>query len=601
MKTNSYLSDDLLPSLGARINYSTKLRKYIISPYDSRYRAWQIFLILLVIFSAWICPFELAFLRNLPKNLYIADNIVNTFFAIDIVLTFFVAYLNKETYLLIDDPKKIAARYLSTWFIFDVCSTAPYQPIGRLFRKQENGLGIRLLNMLRLWRLRRVSSLFARLEKDIRFNYFWTRCTKLIAVTLFAVHSAGCFNYLIADRYPDPMQTWIGSQMPDFKMQSLWTRYVTAMYWSITTLTTTGYGDLHAVNTQEKLFDIFYMLFNLGLTAYIIGNMTNLVVHGTSRTRNFRDAIQAASLFSARNQLPGKIKGQMLSHIIIRFKTEELKQQEMLASLPKGVRSNIAYNLFFPKVEKVYLFKDVSNSFIFQLITEMQAEYFAPREEVILQNEAPADMYIVVSGALDMRASIGGTCQIYRRVKAGEVFGEIGVLCDSPQPFAFQTTELSQLLRLSKSSLMNAIKENLEDGTTVMNNFFQKLKLEEEVQGVEGPSSTKRGEEEFDKCSLNNQIINRYVDSDRTEIKPNKFKRKEIESKRVTIYMHPERIQSPTRQNGKLIALPSSLEELFLIAGQKFSGFSPRKVFNGDSAEIDDINVIRDGDYLYFL
>lgn len=30
----------------------------------------------------------------------------------------------------------------------------------------------------------------------------------------------------------------------------------------------------------------------------------------------------------------------------------------------------------------------------------MQAEYFAPREAVILQNEAPADMYIVVSGAL---------------------------------------------------------------------------------------------------------------------------------------------------------------------------------------------------------
>jgi potassium channel len=106
-------------------------------------------------------------------------------------------------------------------------------------------------------------------------------------VTLFAVHCAGCFNYLIADRYRNPMQTWIGSQMPDFKMQSLWTRYVTAIYWSITTLTTTGYGDLHAVNTQEKLFDICYMLFNLGLTAYIIGNMTNLVVHGTSRTRKF--------------------------------------------------------------------------------------------------------------------------------------------------------------------------------------------------------------------------------------------------------------------------------------------------------------------------
>lgn len=62
---------------------------------------------------------------------------------------------------------------------------------------------------------------------------------------------------------------------------------MTSVYWSITTLTTTGYGDLHATNTKEMIFDIFYMLFNLGLTSYIIGNMTNLVVHGTSRTRRF--------------------------------------------------------------------------------------------------------------------------------------------------------------------------------------------------------------------------------------------------------------------------------------------------------------------------
>jgi len=92
---------------------------------------------------------------------------------------------------------------------------------------------------------------------------------------------------MIADRYPDPEETWIGAVMPTFRSESLWTRYVTALYWSITTLTTTGYGDLHAENPREMLFDICYMLFNLGLTAYLIGNMTNLVVHGTSRTQNF--------------------------------------------------------------------------------------------------------------------------------------------------------------------------------------------------------------------------------------------------------------------------------------------------------------------------
>lgn len=59
------------------------------------------------------------------------------------------------------------------------------------------------------------------------------------------------------------------------------------MYWSITTLATVGYGDLHPVSSWEMTFDIFYMLFNIGLSAYLIGNMTNLVVHGTSRTRKY--------------------------------------------------------------------------------------------------------------------------------------------------------------------------------------------------------------------------------------------------------------------------------------------------------------------------
>lgn len=73
----------------------------------------------------------------------------------------------------------------------------------------------------------------------------------------------------------------------DFRELSLWVRYVTSTYWSITTLTTVGYGDLHAVNNREMIFSIFYMLFNLGLTAYLIGNMTYLVVQGTSKTRLF--------------------------------------------------------------------------------------------------------------------------------------------------------------------------------------------------------------------------------------------------------------------------------------------------------------------------
>ncbi|KAL5227465.1 hypothetical protein ABZP36_015730 [Zizania latifolia] len=442
-------SNDVLPSLGDTTHQPPKLRKYLVSPYDPRYKVWEIFLILLVVYSAWICPLEFAFLRYLPSAPFVVDDVVNGFFAVDIMLTFFVPFVDKKTYLLIDDPKKIAIRYLSSWFIFDVCSTFPFHSIIRLlFNKHEYGLGFKFLNVLRLWRLRHVSSLFARLEKDIRFNYVVIRCTKLISVTLFAIHLAGCINYLIADRYPDPRRTWIGAVMPNFREDGLWIRYVTSLYWSITTLTTTGYGDLHAENAREMLFGICYMLFNLWLTAYLIGNMTNLVVHSTSRTRDFRDVVQAASEFAARNQLPQRIEEQMLNHICLRFKTEGLRQQETLDILPRAMRSNISHCLFFRVVQGAYLFKGVSSSFIQQLVTEMQAEYFAPKEDVILQNDSPSDLYLLVSGAVDILAFLHGAEQVYGRAVEGELLGEFGVLCNKPQPFTFRTAKLSQILRI---------------------------------------------------------------------------------------------------------------------------------------------------------
>ena len=72
-------------------------------------------MILLVVYSAWVCPFEFAFLRYLPNALFLVDNVVDGFFAIDIVLTFFVAYLDHKSYLLVDNPKRIAARL--AWFL----------------------------------------------------------------------------------------------------------------------------------------------------------------------------------------------------------------------------------------------------------------------------------------------------------------------------------------------------------------------------------------------------------------------------------------------------------------------------------------------------
>ncbi|KAJ8485998.1 hypothetical protein OPV22_018483 [Ensete ventricosum] len=451
----SSLSSGILPSLGARSTRRSKLRSFIISPYDRRYKS-----------------------PSLRCTLLVAS--FTLLLQVDIVLTFFVAYLDKTSYLLIDSRKTIAWRYLSTWFLLDLASTVPSEIARRVLPHKLGSYGF--FNMLRLWRLRRVSSLFAQLEKDRKFNYFWVRCAKLICVTLFAVHFAGCFFYFIAARYHDPSRTWIGASIPDFHVQSLWIRYVTALYWSITSLSTVGYGDLNAKNTWEMAFVIAYKLFNLGLTSYLIGNMTNLVVHGTSRTRKYRDTIQAATGFAQRNQLPDRLQNQMISHLSLKFRidSEGLDQQETLDALPKAIRSSISHYLFYPIVAKVYLFRGVSNDTLFQLVSEMKAEYFPPREDVILQNEAPTDLYIVVTGIMDLIDHKSGAEQVCRVEKTGDVAGEIGILCCRPQTFTARTRSLCQLLRLNRTTFLSIVQSNVGDAATIVNNLLQYLKEQED-------------------------------------------------------------------------------------------------------------------------
>ncbi|KAG6643875.1 hypothetical protein CIPAW_08G016900 [Carya illinoinensis] len=479
IKNLTSVSSSLLPAFGTIVDEGhSQLKKYVIAPYDRRYRLWQTFLVVLVVYSAWASPFELAFGKVATGSLQPVDLVVDAFFVVDIILTFFVAYLDKSTYLLVDDRKKIALRYVKKlWLPMDVASTLPFQFLYRIFTGKVNrGDVFGFLNLLRLWRLRRVSELFTRLEKDTRFSYYWTRYCKLIAVTLFAVHSAGCFYYWLASSHGQPENTWIGSLVHDFKHRSIWLGYTYSMYWSIVTLTTVGYGDLHAVNTGEKIFNMLYMLFNISLTAYLIGNMTNLIVHGTARTFAMREAINQILNYGSKNRLPEGLREQMLAHMQLKFKTAELKQEAVLENLPKAIRSSVAQHLFRRTAENTYLFKGVSEDFIAQLVTEMKAEYFPPKVEIILQNEIATDFYILASGAVDILTYKNGTEQFLSKLGSADMAGEIGVIFNIPQPFTVRTRRLSQVIRLSHHDFKQMLQPYSEDGKTIISNFIQYLK-----------------------------------------------------------------------------------------------------------------------------
>ncbi|MCO5583092.1 hypothetical protein L7F22_036999 [Adiantum nelumboides] len=139
----------------------------------------------------------------------------------------------------------------------------------------------------------------------------------------------------------------------------------------MTTLSTVGCGDLHAQNYTEMAFNILYMLFNLALTAYLIGNMTNLIVDANSRTKKYRDSTKALASFAKRHHLPYELREQMQDHVRLKYKTETLKHDEIMNALPKAIRSSIARRLFFDIIECVYLFRGTSYDFLLQLVQDI--------------------------------------------------------------------------------------------------------------------------------------------------------------------------------------------------------------------------------------
>ena len=54
-------------------------------------------------------------------------------------------------------------------------------------------------------------------------------------------------------------------------------RYISSLYWSVTTMATVGYGDLVPVNKHEKVIAMFGMLLGATMISYLMGAMANVI------------------------------------------------------------------------------------------------------------------------------------------------------------------------------------------------------------------------------------------------------------------------------------------------------------------------------------
>eukprot|EP01047_Picozoa_sp_COSAG01_P102675 COSAG01_NODE_32230_length_584_cov_1.622680_2_plen_86_part_01 len=84
---------------------------------------WDLCQVVVLCAIAVLVPLRLSFTAvqdNIPVTWFVYDMVTDLYFYVDIVLNFRTAFEDTDG-TLVDDKKKVAWRYLKSWFPIDVC------------------------------------------------------------------------------------------------------------------------------------------------------------------------------------------------------------------------------------------------------------------------------------------------------------------------------------------------------------------------------------------------------------------------------------------------------------------------------------------------
>ena len=104
-------------------------------------------------------------------------------------------------------------------------------------------------------------------------------------------------------------------------------------------LCSAGYGEIHAVNVREMIFVMIYVSFDMILGAYLLGNMTALIVKG-SKTEKFRDRMTDLIEYMNRNKLGRGTTNEIKRHLRLQY-DRRYTEASVLQEIPASIRTKV--------------------------------------------------------------------------------------------------------------------------------------------------------------------------------------------------------------------------------------------------------------------
>lgn len=134
---------------------------------------------------------------------------------------------------------------------------------------------IKIMRMFKLLRLAKVAkgenSVVKKFTETMSIGIGFQRLLFILIVFFFFTHVVSCI-WIMCAKFQDYEGTWMEGQPGDtmYKDMSNSDQYLAAMYFSFTTITTVGYGDILGNSSLEKVICIFIMF--IGVIFFTLGS-----------------------------------------------------------------------------------------------------------------------------------------------------------------------------------------------------------------------------------------------------------------------------------------------------------------------------------------
>ncbi|XP_071502787.1 potassium voltage-gated channel unc-103-like [Diadema antillarum] len=416
------LGPDVLPEYKLQ---SPRIHKWTILHYSPFKAVWDWVILLLVIYTAIITPYNAAFLlnsetvvsttktsntTNYDSPLIIIDLIVDVMFIIDILINFRTTYVNKNDEV-VSHPGKIAVHYFKGWFLIDVVAAIPFD---LLLFGSDNEKSTTLIGLLKTARLLRLVRVARKLD---RYSEYGAAVLLLLMATFALIaHWLACIWYAIGSAERSRLEHNIGwldhlanethqyyqanvtSSGPSIK-----SKYITALYFTFSSLTSVGFGNVSPNTNPEKIFSICVMLIGSLMYASIFGNVSAIIQRLYSGTARYHTQMLRVKEFIRFHQIPNPLRQRLEEYFQHAWSyTNGIDMNMVLKSFPECLQADICLHLNRNLLNNSPAFKGASPGCLRALSMKFKTTHAPPGDTLIHRGDVLRALYFISRGSIEI-------------------------------------------------------------------------------------------------------------------------------------------------------------------------------------------------------